>query len=76
MIKLNEFNISYRPMSFMKVQILANFLIECTWPDNQPEGVFTKHLGEQLDLATTWILHIDGALNFIGSKVRLILINS
>lgn len=35
-IELSEFDLSYHPRSAMKVQVLADFLIECTIPDEVP----------------------------------------
>lgn len=32
-IKLRKFDISYWPRSAIKVQVLADFIKECTWPD-------------------------------------------
>lgn len=60
----------------MKVQVLADFIIECTWLNDKPEEASTKNPNEQPDPATTWILHVDGALNFLGSEAKLILENS
>lgn len=55
----------------MKAQVLVDFLIECTWSNKKLEEVST----EQSNLGMTWILHVDGALNFQGSRAGLILIN-
>ena len=35
MVKLNAFDISYHSRSSIKVQVLANFLVECTWIDDK-----------------------------------------
>lgn len=54
---------------------MANFLVECTRPNNELKKAPTKHLNEQPDPTTTWILDVDGALNSLDSKVGLILEN-
>ena len=36
-MKLSEFDIQYHPRPSMKAQDLADFVAECTIPDNNPE---------------------------------------
>lgn len=38
-IKLGEFDFSYCPRPSQKVQVLANFLMECMWTDGNTEEV-------------------------------------
>lgn len=71
-IKLNKFDLSYRPRSSKKVQVLADFLIKCTWSEDKAD----EEPIELFDPETTWILYMDGASNFQESGVGLILTNS
>lgn len=71
-IKLNKFDISYCPRLSMKVQVLVDFFVECTWLDDKLE----EELAKQLDLGMIWILHVDEALNSQWNGARLILSNS
>ena len=61
------FNI--RPQSTVKGQVLANFIVECTIPD---DGSILKSLE---DINSFWILHMDGALNSQKSNAGLILLS-
>ncbi|XP_073112259.1 uncharacterized protein [Elaeis guineensis] len=61
----------------MKVQVLADFIAECTIADNKSEDATTKEAAiPELDLRSTWVLHIDGASNAQGIGASLILTNS
>lgn len=59
----------------MKAQILANFLVECTWTGDKLEEVPDEPLAESTHKDPAWILHMDGASNSQGSGVRMILMN-
>lgn len=59
----------------MKLQTLADFLVKCSWLDNEPGKTSVKHPDIQACPTTTWILHEDGASNSLGSEVGLILTN-
>ena len=39
-VKLGEFDIQYRPRPSMKVQVLADFITECTISDNKSENTY------------------------------------
>lgn len=55
----------------MKVQVLADFLVEYIWSEETPnEGPV-----EQLDAKLTWIMYVDDASNFYESGVGLTLTN-
>ncbi|XP_073103852.1 uncharacterized protein [Elaeis guineensis] len=76
-MKLGEFDIQYRPWPSMKTQVLADFIAECTIADNKSKDATTKEAATLVpDLRSTWVLHIDGALNAQGSGAGLILTNS
>ena len=70
-IKLNEFDISYQPRTVLKSQVLANFLVECTWPTEDNEGLSSESYSDPV-----WILHVDGASNSSRSGTGLIITNS
>lgn len=62
-IKLNEFDISYNPRLSIKAQVSVDFLIECTWSDNEPEEMLAELLARPPEVESTWILHVNGASN-------------
>ena len=66
-IKLDEFDIQYRPCPSMKAQVLADFVAKCTIPDNKPEDKANDKMKQaatpEPDLTSVWVLHIDGASN-------------
>ena len=48
----------------MKVQVLADFIAECTIVENKSEDETIKEVATpEPDLRSTWVLHIDGASN-------------
>lgn len=68
MVRLNEFDISYQPHQVIKAQVLADFIVECTWANEKvgqkgvdKETSYEKTNKEYSGLA--WILHMDGASN-------------
>ena len=69
-VKLSEYDITYRPRSAMKAQVLADFIIECTWGDSGKEIQPSDEM-EMTD--ASWILHMDGASNSSGCGAGLIL---
>ena len=71
MIELIEFDPSFAPRSSIKIQILADFIIECTPTDNdQVEDDSMEDTSE-----SAWILHMDEASNTQGCGMGLILTN-
>lgn len=79
---LRKFDISYRPHPAMKAQALTNFITKCSWVNgevNQREegkGQGNQEKADEDSLEPTWILHMDGASNSLGSGAGLILTNS
>nr|GEZ91790.1 reverse transcriptase domain-containing protein [Tanacetum cinerariifolium] len=67
-IMLGEHNITYRPMTSIKGQILADFLNEM--PSNASQGVSVAEIQEE-----PWTLFTDGLSCVDGSGARLILTN-
>ena len=46
----------------MKAQILTDFIIECTAPDNKPNDK-SKQIESVKAEPVCWVLHVDGASN-------------
>ena len=62
----------------MKVQVLANFVIECTISNDKLDQKMTCKLIEntsKTDHGSIWVLHVDGASNTLKSIAELILVN-
>lgn len=60
----------------MKFQVLADFLVEYMWSNDELEETLIEQPPKSSDLGSTWILHIDAASNLQGSRTGLILTNS
>ena len=65
-IELSEFNIRYRPITAIKEQVLADFVMEFTSAELAKDAQTTTD-------PSTWKLSVDGALNAQGSGAGLIL---
>ena len=83
-IKLSEFDITFKPRSAMKAQILVHFIVECPWETstritksaerNFSIGAVESAQGNDLnEMRLVWTLHVDGASNSNGCGVGLIL---
>ena len=63
----------------MKAQVLADFVIEYTIPDNNPEDETNDKIKPvetpKSDLTSAWVLYIDEASNAQDSGTGLILTN-
>ena len=63
----------------MKMQVLADFIAECTISDNKSEDEANNKIKQattfEPNLTSVWVLHIDGASNTQGSGAGLILTN-
>ncbi len=69
-IELGEFNLEYRPRPAIKAQALADFIVECTIPDEaEPEP---EPAPAEQTPSSTWTLHVDGSSNSGGSGAGLI----
>ena len=72
-VELNEFDIQYKPRPMIKSQALANFIAECTIPD---EALATQQqlAGEDTPPPSRpWILHVDGLYTPSASGAWIIL---
>ncbi|XP_038973752.1 uncharacterized protein LOC120105406 [Phoenix dactylifera] len=58
-IELGEFDIEYRPRPAIKAQTLADFIVECTVPD-EPEA---RPAPAEQTPSPIWTLHVDGSSN-------------
>ena len=88
-LELSELDIHYRPRPSIKIQILADFILECTIHEGKPseenpmsryEDPASSQSNEDLksnqeDPGETWVLHIDGFSNSTGSGARIIFFN-
>ena len=79
-MRLNEFFLQYHPRPSIKAQVLADFIIECTVPDDKFDHKFDGK-SEQVETSeaepeSVWMLHIDRTSNAQGNGVSLILTNS
>ena len=72
-VKLDKFDIQYHPHPSMKAQVLANFIVKYTIPNNKPkdetDDTIKQTTTPKPDLRLTWVLHIDGASNAQDSGV-------
>ncbi|XP_074356056.1 uncharacterized protein LOC141695731 [Apium graveolens] len=79
-IDLGEFDIKYKLRTTIKVQVLVDFVVECTINDQEvggqkivtPEGG-KKDKEEDLTLKEYWVLHFDGASKTKSSDACLFL---
>ncbi|XP_043716321.1 uncharacterized protein LOC122664535 [Telopea speciosissima] len=55
-MELGEFNIRYKPRTAIKAQALADFLIECTNPEEE-----IIDIAEPEEITEEWMLYVDGS---------------
>ncbi|KAK3010861.1 hypothetical protein RJ639_012967 [Escallonia herrerae] len=67
-VELGEFDIEYKPRTTIKAQALANFIVECTLPEEPPQLVISAALDP-------WNLCAYGSSALGSSGARLILIS-
>ena len=74
-VELSKFDIQYKPHSAIKLQTLADFVIECAISD---EGTTKRQETTLKDEPTSydrpWILYVDGSLTTLMSEAGIILI--
>ena len=79
-----EFDINYWPRSAIKAQALADFIVECTIPDEaelEQSKIGIPWLQPSLSKESAnlfkdfWALYVDGSSNSIGAGTGLILVN-
>ena len=85
-IKLKEFDITFKPRSAMKAQVLADFIVECTQetstrttePPEESSSIAKVESARKVNFDETfpiWTLQVDGASNSNGCGAGLILID-
>ncbi|KAK3002434.1 hypothetical protein RJ639_021901 [Escallonia herrerae] len=67
-VELGEFDIKYKPRTTIKAQALADFIVECTLPEEPPQLVISAALDP-------WNLYVDGSSALGSSGAGLILIS-
>ena len=70
-VKLSKFNIQYWSRSSLKVQVLADFIMEYSISYEELTSESPKEIIED----SYWILHVDGASNSKENRIGLILAN-
>lgn len=77
-VKIFELNIKFQPWSSIKVQILTNFLVECTIPDKPTEADEAKPLEQASspikNPINAYKVYMDGSSSPIGSGARLVFV--
>ncbi|XP_038982200.1 uncharacterized protein LOC120110682 [Phoenix dactylifera] len=68
-VELEKFDLEYRPRPTIKAQALADFIVECTLPDD-PEHL---HIPTEETPRPPWVLYVDGSSSSGGSGAGLIL---
>ncbi|KAK3012431.1 hypothetical protein RJ639_008333 [Escallonia herrerae] len=67
-VELGEFDLQYKPRTAIKDQALADFIVECTLPEDPPQLVISE-------VTDPWNLYVDGSSALGSSGARLILIS-
>ncbi|KAK3033640.1 hypothetical protein RJ639_033765 [Escallonia herrerae] len=67
-VELGEFDIEYKPRTTIKAQALADFIVECTLPEEPPQLVISA-------APDPWNLYVDGSSALGSSGAGLILIS-
>lgn len=79
MIEFSKFDIKFQPQSLIKAQILANFLVECTIPDEPIKLEELESLALVKDpaqsLTHTWEIYMDGSSNSKGLGVGIVIVS-
>ncbi|KAK2998919.1 hypothetical protein RJ639_019977 [Escallonia herrerae] len=67
-VELGEFDIQYKPRTTIKAQALADFIVECTSPEDPSHLVISE-------VPNPWNLYVDGSSAIGGSGSGIILIS-
>ncbi|KAK3012116.1 hypothetical protein RJ639_010589 [Escallonia herrerae] len=68
-VELGEFDIQYNPRTTIKAQALADFIVECTLPEDPPQLIISE-------VPDPWDLYVDGSSAIGSSGAGIILISS
>ncbi|XP_074336421.1 uncharacterized protein LOC141673567 [Apium graveolens] len=72
-MELSQFNLSFIPRTTIKAQALADFIIECNFPEEEPELMDIDQEPEQDASPGAWTLKVDGSSTSERSGAGLIL---
>ncbi|XP_073108374.1 uncharacterized protein [Elaeis guineensis] len=82
-LQLFEFDIKFHPRPSIKAQVLMDFVLKCTIPDEEKlkaakgsSVVLEEQINMDLDPEDQWILHVDGSFNSSESGAGIILTGS
>ncbi|KAK3042452.1 hypothetical protein RJ639_000176 [Escallonia herrerae] len=67
-VELGEFDLQYKPRTVVKAQALADFIVECTLPEDPPQLVISE-------VTDPWNLYVDGSSAVGNSGAGIILIS-
>ncbi|KAK3025198.1 hypothetical protein RJ639_043535 [Escallonia herrerae] len=67
-IELGEFDFQYKPRTAIKAQALADFIVECTLPEDPPQFVI-------YEVPDPWNLYVDGSSAVGSSGAGIVLIS-
>ncbi|KAK2997506.1 hypothetical protein RJ639_026438 [Escallonia herrerae] len=67
-VELGEFDLQYKPRIAVKAQALADFIVECTLPEDPPQLVISE-------VTDPWNLYVDGSSAVGNSGAGIILIS-
>ncbi|XP_063939916.1 uncharacterized protein LOC135148542 [Daucus carota subsp. sativus] len=72
-IELSQFSLTFLPRTAVKAQVLADFVVECNFPENQTTPMETDpEAPGELNLES-WTLHVDGSSTTERSGAGIIL---
>ncbi|XP_057787279.1 uncharacterized protein LOC131004590 [Salvia miltiorrhiza] len=74
-VELSEYDITFKPRTALKSQVLADFLVDFTPNLTLQADKEICCMTEQPDQAGTWKLYVDGSSNMRGSGLGLVLIS-
>nr|XP_017250520.1 PREDICTED: uncharacterized protein LOC108221132 [Daucus carota subsp. sativus] len=72
-IELSQFSLTFLPRTAVKAQVLADFVVECNFPENQTTPMETEPEAPVESNPGSWILHVDGSSTTERSGAGLIL---
>ncbi|KAK2997639.1 hypothetical protein RJ639_026632 [Escallonia herrerae] len=67
-VELGEFDLQYKPRTAVKAQALADFIVECTLPEDPPQLMISE-------VTDPWNLYVDGSSAVGNSGAGIILIS-
>ncbi|XP_074351331.1 uncharacterized protein LOC141690425 [Apium graveolens] len=72
-VELSQFNLSFFPRTTIKAQALADFIIECNFPEEEPEPIDMGQEPKKETSLGAWTLKVDGSSTSERSGAGLIL---